>query len=580
MSRLAPLAPLLRPHRFRLALGLGAILGSAAFGLAAPLVIGSAVDAFVEQATFDDLVRYALLLIGVTLVQGVFTFVQRLVLVSVSRDVEFEFRNRYFESLAGQPLGFFQKSRVGDLMARATNDLQAVRMICGPAIMYSANTLFTGLGALFFMMRIHLPLTVVALCTMPLVALATKKIGQRVHVLFDRVQQQFSDLSTCVQENLAGVRVVRAYAREASQEAEFAQLNREFVERNRRLIRWTAMSRPLIQLLVGVGFVAVLGWGGLLVTQGALTVGEFVSFNFFLSKMIWPMIAIGWVINLIQRGSASLARLLEIVELTPEIRDEEPTVAMPRGGGSVEFRELRFAYPGARADSLVEIDLQIEPGETVAVVGRTGAGKSTLLSLVPRLMNPPEGALFVNGVDVRRLRLRELRQSVGVVAQETFLFSASVRENLTLANEAATEDELARVVGIAGLESDLASFPDGLDTVVGERGITLSGGQKQRVALARAVLGDPRILLLDDCFSAVDTHTEETILRNLREVLRERTVLLVSHRISTVRLADRIVVLDGGRVAAVGGHDELVARGGLYAELDRRQRLEEELAAV
>ena len=580
MNRLRPLLPLLRPHRLRVAAGLGAILCSAALGLAAPLLIGAAVDAFLAEVTLATLVRYALLLIAVTAVQGVFSFAQRLLLVTVSRDVEYAFRQQYFLSLTRQPLTFFQQARVGDLMARATNDLQAVRMICGPAIMYSANTLFTGLGALFFMLRIHPGLTGAALVTMPLVALATQVIGQRVHTLFDRVQSQFADLSTSVQENLAGVRVVRAYAREEAQVEHFRELNREYVDRNRRLARWSAASRPLIQLLVGFGFVVALGGGGLLAVRGAISVGEFVSFNFFLGKLVWPMIAIGWVINLVQRGAASLARLREVAEREPEIREPAAPVAPRATAGEVEVIDLTFSFPAASRPVLSDVELRVAAGETVAFVGRTGAGKSTLLSLIPRLLDPEPGRVRVDGVDVREWSLEELRRRIGVVPQETFLFSTTVRENILMASPEATPEALEAAVRTAGLDDDVLTFPNGLETLVGERGITLSGGQKQRVALARALLSDPRILILDDCLSAVDTRTEERILSRLESVFATRTVLLVSHRISTVRQADRIVVLERGRVSAVGTHRELVEGGGLYADLDRRQRLEDELAAV
>jgi ATP-binding cassette subfamily B protein len=430
------------------------------------------------------------------------------------------------------------------------------------------------------MARIHPRLTLVALCTMPLVAFSTKVFGERIHALFEQVQQRFSDLSTRAQENFAGVRVVRAYAQEVPEEGAFAALNRRYVEGNRRLIQWTAAFHPLLQALIGVGFVAVLWYGGVLAQRGAITVGEFVTFNLFLSKLVWPMIAIGWVINLVQRGAASLGRILEILRAEPSVRDEPPLVDLPAVRGEVEMRDLTFAHQGQAAPILEGVSLRARAGDTVAIVGRTGAGKSTLLALLPRLVNPPPGTLFVDGVDTRRVRLAELRQAIGMVPQESFLFSASIRDNIALGRPEAADPEIEEAARLAGLVEDLAAFPRGLDTLVGERGITLSGGQKQRVALARALLRRPRILILDDCLSAVDTQTEERILRHLRGVFAGRTVFLVSHRISTVREADQILVLERGRVVEHGRHDELVAAGGLYADLDRRQKLEEELQAV
>jgi ATP-binding cassette, subfamily B, multidrug efflux pump len=579
-KRLAYLWPFLRTYRRKLIPGVLAILASVVVGMANPLLVGRAIDSLRTEVHAGTLFGYGALLVGVALVQGIFSYLQRMILVGMSRDVEYDLRNRYFASLEAQPPGFFYDHPTGDLMARATNDLQAVRMLCGPAIMYSINTFFTAAGALFFMGRINVGLTFLALVTMPFVAASTKLFGQRIHALFTEVQGRFADISTRVQESFAGVRVVRAYAQEEREEDDFRKVNEDYLEGNRRLIAWSVAFHPILQALIGLGFVAVLWYGGLLVVRERITVGEFVTFNFFLSKLVWPMIAIGWVANLVQRGTASLARLRDIMDVEPAIRDEPPLVEIPGGvRGAVRANGLTFAY-GTGEPVLADISFDVAAGQTVALVGRTGSGKSTLLALLPRLIDPPEQSLWLDGADVRRLSLAELRSAIGMVPQETFLFSATIRENIALGRPEASLAEVLEAARLAGLDSDLGQFPQGLDTIVGERGITLSGGQKQRVALARALLRDSRLLLLDDCLSAVDTHTEEQILRNLRTVFQGRTVFLVSHRISTVQNADLILVLERGRIVERGTHQQLLAFGGLYADLHQRQLLEEELAAV
>jgi len=580
MTNLGGLKKYLLRYPRKLILGIGANFAMAMVGLAQPVVVGRAVDALRLAVSSQTLLLYGAVLVGIASLQGLLSFTQRMTLVALSRDVEFDLRGEYFGQLLRLPQAFFQHSQTGDLMARGTNDLQAVRMVCGPAIMYSGSAFFTAVGGLALMARLDVRLTLLALATLPLVAVCTQYFGGRIHVLFEQVQAQFAALSTRVQENVSGGRVVRAYAREDHEIAEFDRVNAEYLARNKRLIHWDAAFRPMLQLLIGFGFAAVLWYGGRLVMTDQLTVGQFVTFNFFLSRLVWPMIGIGWVINIAQRGSASLGRIQEVLQLEPEIRDEATGPPAVDLAGHLRFDELTFAYPqGPRVLEAIELDAPA--GSTVALVGRTGSGKSTLLSLIPRLIEPPLGTVSIDGHDVRNLPLARLRRSIAAVPQETVLFSASLLENIALSRPRASREEIEAVVATAGLTEDLEGFPAGLETLVGERGITLSGGQKQRVALARALLRDPKILLLDDCLSAVDTETEERILRNLRQELAKRTVLLVSHRVSTVRHADQILVLDHGRIQERGSHDELLGtENGIYADLARRQRLEDELATV
>jgi len=577
------LLPYALRYRQRYAVGLSAVVVTTAVSLAAPWILKFAIDDLHTGVTRAKIAMYAGLLLAVGVVGGVFRFLMRRIVIGASRDIEYDLRNDFFAKLQTLDLGYFQSHRTGDLMSRATNDLNAVRMMIGPAVMYSVNTILIFAAATALMLSIDTRLTLIALVPLPFVTISVRYFGTAIHRRFDRIQAQLADLSAVVQEALSGVRVVRAYRQEAFEEARFRAANAEYVERSRRLIRLQGLFYPSLTFFLGLGALLVLWLGSRAVIEQRMTLGEFVAFNSYLTMLSWPMIAFGWVTNMLQRGMASWQRMLEVLDAAPGIvdrtmgRDERA----PEIRGGVEVRDLTFAY-GDGPPVLEHVSFRVESGQTVAIVGPTGSGKSTLLNLLPRLHEPPPGTVLVDGIDVREWPLAILRGAIGFVPQEPFLFSDRVAENIAFGagpvDDAEVPEPVRRAAAVARLDKDLADFPAGYDTMVGERGITLSGGQKQRTALARALMVDPRILLLDDALSAVDTYTEEQILRGLRAFMRGRTAVVVSHRVSTVRDADLILVLAGGRIVERGTHDELVGLDGVYAELNRKQLLEEELA--
>jgi ATP-binding cassette subfamily B multidrug efflux pump len=587
IQQLRPLFPYMKKYRTTLLFGaLCVILNNGVWILFAQ-VLSRAINDLNSGHPRHRLLTYAFLLLAIAGTKGIFQFLTRWLIIGVSREIEFDLRNDLFVHLEGLSYSFYQRTRTGDVMARATNDLNAVRMGIGPAVMYSANTLAFMSGALFFMLHISPKLTLYAFAPLPIVSIVIQRMGKQIHLRFERIQAMFSDITARVQENLSGVRVIRAFAQEGPEISRFEQDNDEYIRRSIKLMRIRGLMWPSLELMLSGSIILVLWLGGREVLQHRINLGDFVAFNTYMVQLTWPIIAVGWVIDIFQRGTASLARIQQIFDEKSEITDAAvPAQGAPREvQGTIELRDLTFCYPASEENKepplvLRNINLKVPAGTSLAIVGPTGSGKSTLVDLIPRIYDAEPGSVLIDGRPIREFPLELLRKSVGFVPQETFLFSDTIRENIAFGAADASDAEIRDAADAASIANEIEEFPEGFNTVVGERGITLSGGQKQRTAIARALLRNPKILVLDDALASVDTQTEDRILHHLRRLMQGRTTVFISHRVSTVRDADQIAVLDKGEIVELGNHDELIARNGYYTELYNKQLLEEELETV
>ncbi|CUT07525.1 ATP-binding cassette, subfamily B [Candidatus Kryptonium thompsonii] len=578
MRSLFELKPYILKYRKLIFLGILFILISEAFYVVIPILIGRAVDSLKFGITGEKLLWFASLVIGSTLLSGIASFFTRQTIIVASRKIEYDLRNDFYRHVQSLHYLYFRDKKVGDIMAYATNDIPAVRNFLGPGIMYSVETAIEFVVILGIMFSMNLKLTLLTLTPLPLISYLVYKVGKIVHEKYEDIQEHFGTITTVAQENIAGIRVIKSYVREDYEVEKFKKLNFDYMLKNIKLIKVQSLTYPLMILITGISIILVVWYGGYQVIKGAMTLGQITSFLIYLGYLIWPMIAFGWIVNLTQRASASMDRLLEVFKVEPQIKDTNETdFSIKEISGEIKFKNVWFKYPDSESYVLKGINLEIKQGQTVGIVGYTGSGKTTLVNLIPRLFDPDKGEVLIDGINVKKIPLKVLRESIGYVQQEVFLFSDSVKNNITFGVDGVSDEEVFNVAKIAHIYDEVIEFPNGFDTIVGERGITLSGGQRQRVGLARALIKKPKILILDDSLSSVDAYTEEMILKSLKEFRAGRTTIIISHRITAVKDADFIIVLDDGEIVEQGTHDELLELGGIYADLYQKQILEEEL---
>lgn len=586
MSYLKRLIPYLSYYRSQLIWGFVVILLGAVFTNLIPYIIASAIDSMKQHVDTWIITRYALITVGFAALSGIFLYFTRQTIIVVSRYIENDLRNDFVKCIRTQDLQYFHSHPTGEIMALATNDISAVRNFLGPGIMYTSETVVNFILAILLMASLNLQLTIVAVIPIPLISYFVYRVGKAVNQKFERVQDQFSELTTRAQENLSGIKVVKAYVREKSESDIFKKEALDYQIKNLSLAKVQAFSFPMMFLLTGFSVIIVVWFGGSKVIDGSLTLGELTAFIIYLGLLTWPIIAFGWIVNLTQRANASMMRLCKVFDSKPEINDSERTDYKITGiQGRIEFIDLNFRYGNNLPWVLRNVNLKIEAGETLGIIGHTGSGKSTIVNLIPRLFEATEGNIFIDGTEIDKIPIDVLRSSIGYVPQETFLFSDTIENNISygsenIDSENIDKDKIVQSSKISQIYKDIDLFPKRFETMLGERGINLSGGQKQRASIARAIAADPKILILDDAFSAVDTYTEEEILKGLKDVMKQRTTILISHRVSTLKNSDRIVVLKDGEIAEVGTHESLIQQEGIYADIYFKQLLEEELEGL